>query len=51
QATKRSLNEIAAGRYDEPALRERERLTQASADFAEGRRAFGERRPPQFSGR
>lgn len=51
QTTKRSLNEIAAGRYDEPALRERERLTQASADFAEGRRAFAERRPPQFSGR
>jgi enoyl-CoA hydratase/carnithine racemase len=51
QATKRSLNEIAAGRYDEPALRERERLTQASADFAEGRRAFAERRPPQFNGR
>ena len=51
QATKRSLNEIAAGRYDEPALRERERLTQASADFAEGRRAFAERRTPQFQGR
>ncbi len=51
QATKRSLNEIAAGRYDEPALRERQRLTQSSADFAEGRRAFAERRPPQFSGR
>ncbi len=50
QATKRSLNEIAAGRYDEPALRGRERLTQASADFAEGRRAFGERRPPRFNG-
>jgi enoyl-CoA hydratase/carnithine racemase len=51
QATKRSLNEIAAGRCDEPALRERERLTQHSADFAEGRRAFAERRPPRFSGR
>lgn len=51
QTTKRSLNEIAAGRWDEAALRERERLTQASADFAEGRRAFAERRPPQFNGR
>jgi len=51
QATKRSLNEIAAGRDDEAAMRERERLTQASADFAEGRRAFAERRPPQFHGR
>jgi enoyl-CoA hydratase/carnithine racemase len=51
QATKRSLNEIAAGRYDDAAMRERERLTQASADFAEGRRAFAARRPPRFSGR
>lgn len=51
QATKRSLNEIAAGLDDEPALRERERLTQRSEDFAEGRRAFGERRAPQFHGR
>jgi enoyl-CoA hydratase/carnithine racemase len=50
QATKRSLNEIAAGRWDEPTLRERERLTQQSADFAEGRRAFAERRTPRFSG-
>jgi enoyl-CoA hydratase/carnithine racemase len=51
QATKRSLNEIAAGRYDEPALRERERLTQASSDFAEGRAAFAARRAPRFTGR
>jgi len=51
QATKRSLNEIAAGRYDEPALRERERLAQRSEDFAEGRRAFAARRAPRFSGR
>lgn len=51
QATKRSLNEIAAGLYDEPALRERERLTQASSDFAEGRAAFAARRPPRFTGR
>jgi enoyl-CoA hydratase/carnithine racemase len=50
QATKRSLNEIAAGRDDEPALRERERLTQASADFAEGRAAFAQRRAPRFRG-
>jgi enoyl-CoA hydratase/carnithine racemase len=50
-ATKRSLNEIAAGRADPAALREREALTQASADFAEGRVAFAERRAPRFSGR
>ena len=51
QATKRSLNEIAAGRYDEPGLRARERLTQSSADFAEGRAALAQRRAPRFAGR
>jgi enoyl-CoA hydratase/carnithine racemase len=51
QATKRSLNEIAAGLYDEPALRARERLTQSSADFAEGRAALAQRRAPRFEGR
>jgi enoyl-CoA hydratase/carnithine racemase len=51
QATKRSLDEIARGAPDEPAMRERERLTEASADFAEGRLAFAERRAARFSGR
>jgi len=51
QATKRSLNEIAAGDYDLPRLREREALTQSSADFAEGRAALAARRAPRFSGR
>ena len=51
QATKRSLVEIAAGRADEAALRARERLTLASEDFAEGRRAVAERRAPVFRGR
>ncbi len=51
QATKRSLNEIAAGCFDEPALRAREALAAASADFAEGRAAFAGRRPPRFVGR
>lgn len=49
QATKRSIDEIARGTPDEPAMRERERLTETSADFAEGRRAFAERRAPRFS--
>jgi enoyl-CoA hydratase/carnithine racemase len=51
QATKRSLQELGAGVYDEPSLRAREQLTLDSADFAEGRRAFAERRPAQFHGR
>lgn len=50
QATKRSLNEIAAGAADEAAMRERERLSQASQDFAEGRAAVQARRPPHFTG-
>jgi enoyl-CoA hydratase/carnithine racemase len=51
RATKASLRELARGRYDEATLRARERLTLASEDFAEGRRAFAQRRPPRFSGR
>lgn len=51
QATKRSLNEIARGAADLPAMREREALTAASQDFAEGRRAFQEKRRPRFTGR
>lgn len=50
QATKQSLNEIAAGRFDLPALRAREALTANSRDFAEGRQAFAERRKPRFIG-
>lgn len=51
QETKRSLNEIASGDYNEQRLREREHLSCASADFAEGRAAFAARRQPVFTGR
>jgi len=50
QATKKSLNEIAAGLYNEPALKERSRQSVHSQDFAEGRAAFAERRTPKFTG-
>lgn len=49
-ATKKSLNEIAAGLYSEPALKERSRHSVYSQDFAEGRSAFAERRTPKFTG-
>ena len=51
QETKKSLNEIAAGQMDEALLRGREQMTTRSADFAEGRAAFAERRKPLFVGR
>jgi enoyl-CoA hydratase/carnithine racemase len=49
--TKRSLAEIGAGHFDVAALRDREALALASADFSEGRAAFAERRAPRFEGR
>jgi enoyl-CoA hydratase/carnithine racemase len=49
-ATKRSLNEIASGLFNEPALKERARQSVYSQDFAEGRAAFAQRRPPRFTG-
>ena len=51
QATKQSLNEIAAGSFDLKRLRAREAMTTASADFAEGRAAMAARRTPRFAGR
>jgi enoyl-CoA hydratase/carnithine racemase len=50
QATKQSLNDIAAGLYCEPVLKERARQSVYSQDFAEGRAAFAQRRVPQFTG-
>ena len=51
QATKRSLNEIAAGLFDVARLREREALTHASEDLAEGLAAALAKRAPHFKGR
>ena len=48
--TKQSLNDIAAGLYNEPALKERSRQSVHSHDFAEGRAAFAARRTPKFTG-
>jgi enoyl-CoA hydratase/carnithine racemase len=49
-STKQSLNEIAAGLYNEPALKERSRQSVHSQDFNEGRAAFAQRRAPKFTG-
>ena len=51
QETKKSLREIETGQADVDRLREREHMTSRSADFAEGRAAFAERRKPVFLGR
>lgn len=51
QETKKSLREIETGQADVARLREREHMTSRSADFAEGRAAFAERRKPVFLGR
>lgn len=51
QGMKQTLNDIALGREQAGLWREREALTKASADFAEGRQAFAERRSACFVGR
>ncbi len=48
---KQSLNEIATGLFDERAARDRAAASFRSEDFAEGRAAMAEKRPPNFSGR
>lgn len=50
QAMKQSLNEIGHGTPDVAAMRQREQMAGASGDFAEGRRAFAEKRKPRFCG-
>ena len=50
QGTKRSIDEIARGLFDEPRLREREAATLRSGDFLEGRAAFAQKRTPRFTG-
>jgi len=48
--TKKSINDIATGQADEAVLRARVERTSLSADFAEGRAAFAEKRKPIFCG-
>ena len=48
QDTKKSLNEIAAGHYDQAVLSARSESSALGQEFAEGRQAFALRRAPRF---
>jgi len=48
---KQSLQEMTLGEPNLQGWREREAQSQRSADFAEGRAAFAQRRPAVFVGR
>jgi len=48
QDTKKSLNEIAAGHYDQAVLSARSESSALGQEFAEGRQAFAQRRAPRF---
>jgi enoyl-CoA hydratase len=51
QGMKLALNDIARGTADDAAIAARAAAVAESEDFAEGRRAWAEKRPPRFNGR
>jgi enoyl-CoA hydratase len=51
QASKETVDQIAGSRHDKKRLHELSVACIESADFAEGRRAFMEKRKPQFTGK